>query len=201
MPRQTDLPTYEELMSGVEPEGFHQTPNFMTIKAIHARLTGADWALWGYLLVINPKNDVHFEITFISKLAWAIGTSERQVNRLLRRLKDIGILPKWVVLKDTNNSNTEQQIRERLHQELGGLKEVPTPAGRIDLLTDKEIIEIKTVSDWKAAIGQVVAYSGFYPEHRKRIHLFGRNGATVNATAATICLELDIIMTFEEVEL
>jgi hypothetical protein len=48
--------------------------------------------------------------------------------------------------------------------------------------------------------GQVLAYSGFYPEHHKRIHLFGKSDEAVICTAMGICLELDIVMTFEEVE-
>lgn len=39
----------DSLMRSVEPDGFYQTPNSMTIKAIRAKLTAADWALWSYL--------------------------------------------------------------------------------------------------------------------------------------------------------
>lgn len=55
----------------------------------------------------------------------------------------------------------EHQIRARLQYQLGGLTEVLTPAGRIDLLTETEIIEVKHLSEWKSAMGQVMAYSGF----------------------------------------
>lgn len=69
-----------------------------------------------------------------------------------------------------------------------------------DLLTQTEIIEVKHLSEWKSAMGQILAYSGFYPEHHKRIHLFGKNDETViaTATAMAICLELNIVVTFEE---
>ena len=94
----------------------------------------------------------------------------------------------------------EKRIRVRLQDELSGLFEVITPAGRIDLLTDNEIIEIKHVSDWKSAMGQILTYSGFYPEHKKRIHLFGKKRELPSSTAVTICGELGITLTFKEVE-
>ncbi|MDJ0719082.1 MAG: hypothetical protein QNJ54_33460 [Prochloraceae cyanobacterium] len=75
--------------------------------------------------------------------------------------------------KTSKINPVEYQIRDRLHQQSGGLKEVATPAGRIDLLTNTEIIEIKRIGDWKAALGQILVYSAYYPEHQKRLHLFG----------------------------
>ena len=89
MPRQTSIPAYKELMSGVESEDFYQTPNFMALKAIHARLTGADWALWTYLQVIDPHGERMNDLPPISNLAKIIGVSERQVSRSLEKLKKL----------------------------------------------------------------------------------------------------------------
>ena len=108
--------------------------------------------------------------------------------------------PKQDIKNPRRKDNIERQVRDRLSAELGGLTEVATPAGRIDLLTETEIVEVKQVKDWKSAIGQVLAYSGFYPEHHKRVHLFGRHDATL-AKATSICNELGIKVTFEEIRL
>jgi hypothetical protein len=68
----------------------------------------------------------------------------------------------------------ERWYRDALHREVGGEVEVKLPGGdRIDILTATEIIEVKAARNWKAAFGQVVIYSKYYPHHAKRIHLFG----------------------------
>lgn len=133
--------------------------------------------------------------------------SKSAFYKATKKLQDSGHYP------ITEQNSIERKVRDRLHTQLGGLTEVATPAGRIDLLTSDQIVEVKEANDWKAAMGhasspggysprrhaQVLAYSGFYPEHQKRIHLFGKAGEKVNATALAICNELGINVTFEEV--
>lgn len=200
MPRQIELPTFEELISSVEPDGFHQIPNFMTIKAIHARLTAADWALWMYLQAIDPNGDRIKELSSFVEIGASVGLSEKQVRRSITRLIELEFISPPAGLNAKPRNSIEKQIRNRLKSQLGGLTEVATPSGRIDLLTETEVIEVKHLSEWKSAMGQVLAYSGFYSEHHKRIHLFGKNDEAVIATAMAICFELDITVTFEEVE-
>lgn len=67
----------------------------------------------------------------------------------------------------------EKRLQIKLAKELNGVMEVPTEAGRIDLLTPTEIIEIKQINQWKSALGQILVYGCYYPSHRKRIYLFG----------------------------
>ena len=55
-----------------------------------------------------------------------------------------------------------------------GRIEVHTPVGFIDLLLPKAIIEIKRLENWKHALGQVLAYSAYYPNHAKVIHLYSQ---------------------------
>ena len=88
MPRQTKLTVVPDSpMSGVEPDGFYQTPNSMAIKAIRAKLTAADWILWAYLQMIDPYGDRMVDLPNVSEIALAIGVSERQVKRSLSRLE------------------------------------------------------------------------------------------------------------------
>jgi hypothetical protein len=70
-------------------------------------------------------------------------------------------------------SKGEAWYQVRLAQKLGGQTEVSTPDGRIDLLTWNEVIEVKTVKQWKQAMGQILIYGRYYPFHCKRIHLYG----------------------------
>jgi len=54
-------------------------------------------------------------------------------------------------------------------------KEVQTDVGYIDLLTDDHIIEIKISNNWKHALGQILSYGTFYPNHKKIILLYSVN--------------------------
>lgn len=67
---------------------------------------------------------------------------------------------------------SEKEIQRKLNEILKGLLEVSTPVGKIDILTDTLLIEIKKAKDWKAAIGQLLMYSHYYPKHQKVLYLF-----------------------------
>lgn len=95
-------------------------------------------------------------------------------------------------------NKVEGLIRDRLQDELGGFIEVATPVGRVDLLTKTQIIEVKHFKDWKAALGQILVYSAFYPEHQKRIHLFGTAAELAKlADIQAACLGFDVLVTGE----
>ena len=53
---------------------------------------------------------------------------------------------------------SEAWYRDKLASQLQGKTEVKTPVGRIDILTKTQLIEVKRVSGWKSAIGQVKSY-------------------------------------------
>lgn len=66
----------------------------------------------------------------------------------------------------------ESGYRDLLQRKYGGLIEVPIPGvGRIDVLTPDKIIEVKNINGWKHSLGQVLAYSTFYPNHQPIIAL------------------------------
>lgn len=124
-----------------------------------------------------PKSSVYEAITKINQSDIAFTVKVRTPNRV------------------------EGLVRDRLHAQLGGLAEVSTPAGRIDLLTDSEIIEVKSYQSWKAALGQILVYSAFYPKHQKRIHLFGTAAELAKlADIQAACLGFDVCVTGEEVQ-
>lgn len=72
----------------------------------------------------------------------------------------------------------EREYQNKLAAEINGETEIPTPAGNIDVLTSTEIIEVKKILEWKQAIGQVLVYGKYFPNHQKRIHLFGKANET-----------------------
>jgi hypothetical protein len=93
--------------------------------------------------------------------------------------------------------HSEAWYRDRLAKKLHGKTEVSTPVGRIDIVTNTEIIELKNVKNWKGAIGQIKSYGKFYPAHKLRVHLFGAITKTKLQQAQSICLSENIILTWE----
>jgi hypothetical protein len=114
---------------------------------------------------------------------------------LVERMRDYSLVPEWLAL-DPSSRSLEAQIRDRLHQELGGNIEVQTLYGPIDLLTSIELIEIKRIEDWKTGFGQVLAKAPAYPQHDKRLHLFGNSDRTLRNIKAC-CKEFAIAVSFE----
>lgn len=165
---------------------------------LNALLTDAELRVYFYLMIKNPFPDSRIEID-TALISEQLGLTRRTVQRSVKKIAELKLFPDLFICNQSNS--VEYQIRNRLHAELGGLLEVITPAGRIDLLTDTEIIEVKAVKDWKAALAQVLVYSGFYPEHQKRIHLFGSAFELKRLPDIEVaCLCFGVKVTGEEVE-
>jgi hypothetical protein len=75
-------------------------------------------------------------------------------------------------IKPSFNDKKEFRIKQILNKKLKGKLEVETDHGLIDILTKKEIIEVKTAKHYKYALGQILAYSVYYPKKDKVIYLF-----------------------------
>ncbi|MEA5507972.1 hypothetical protein VB735_33795 [Halotia wernerae UHCC 0503] len=151
-----------------------------------------------YLNTINPCSE-SISIPY-GIIASDLERNKSTVSRAIQALKEKNWLPDWFEVQFREQNNIETTIRDRLQTELGGQTEVVTAVGRIDLLTASEVIEIKNINDWKEALGKILAYSAFFTEHSKRIHLFGRSDLTKLVLAQATCSEFDITVTFEEVQ-
>ena len=93
----------------------------------------------------------------------------------------------------------ESYYRDKLAKSLNGRTEVIVPSGRIDILTSNQIIEVKHIKRWKDAVGQITIYGDSYPNHQKRIHLFGiENNSSIIILIKEQCQKRNIIATFEE---
>jgi hypothetical protein len=91
----------------------------------------------------------------------------------------------------------EIRVSNRLADELHGQTEVPCWAGRIDVLTDTEVIEVKVGSRWKNALGQVLAYRVFFPRKQPRLHLFGNIDSMQKRTIEKVCSAYAVRVTYE----
>ena len=96
-------------------------------------------------------------------------------------------------------SNIELAIQDKMWEENRMLRlEVPTNVGRIDCLSNEELIEVKRASSWKHGLGQLMAYSHGYKNHKKILHLFDyQNRDKLLSTIVPICETLGVEVRFE----
>lgn len=77
--------------------------------------------------------------------------------------------------KKKNNNKTEKEVQKRIYYKeyvKGDEMEVKCIYGRIDIMTNNEIIEVKTAKHWKHALGQIKVYHKLFKDKKMRIHLF-----------------------------
>ena len=123
--------------------------------------------------------------------------SRSAYSNAVNKLAELNLLPDWCSIK--RKKHPERDVRDRLQAQLGGVAEAYTKYGLIDLLTDTQLIEVKAVDRWKDAIGHIVAKSEKYPNHAKRLHLFGPE-TPILEHIESICDRLNIQVTYEKVD-
>ncbi len=81
----------------------------------------------------------------------------------------------------------EREWRELLAATENASVEVATPAGFIDVLSDTTLYEIKHFRGWKSALGQVLAYSYYYPTRKRKLFLYGESESDDKEMISMIC--------------
>jgi hypothetical protein len=168
--------------------------DFKTIDILmDKRLDGSSYRVY---LVLQKAIRLRMTLTTDEILERA-GISRSAYTTAVTKLDELGLLPEWCKIQRKNHP--ERVVRDRLQAQLGGKVEAYTKYGLIDLLTDTELIEIKIVNRWKDAIGHILAKSEKYPNHQKRLHLFGHQEPVLD-NIQEVCDRLGIRVTFERVE-
>jgi len=98
--------------------------------------------------------------------------------------------------KCADNKVLEKQVQAKLARQWGAKREIKTPVGNIDLMTDSEIIEVKEAKGYKHSIGQIISYAKFYPTHQKVIYLYGKMPKDFN-NCYELCKQSGIILRYE----
>jgi hypothetical protein len=95
----------------------------------------------------------------------------------------------------------ENIIVKKLQRQIGGVREIKSSLGYIDLLTKNQVIEVKNAQRFLQALRQVLCYSKDFPELEKRIHLFGNNAKYYQEKAKKLCEKnkYDVVVTIDEV--
>ena len=99
---------------------------------------------------------------------------------------------------ETSLYSIEYRIQNRLEQELKA-KKITCPFGRIDLITEDTIIEIKKWSEHKKGLGQLLGYASYFPSYKKRLHFFGEKPTKKQMDSIIdVCTYYNIEITMEE---
>ena len=97
------------------------------------------------------------------------------------------------------NGLKESYFRDKLADNLENAEtEVEVIGGFIDVLTDDEVIEVKRLSRYKSAIGQVQVYSLYLEGREKIIHLIDDLSNINKYEIDSICNDLGIKVTYEK---
>lgn len=100
-------------------------------------------------------------------------------------------------VKQPQKKMTEKAVQHVLADRVNGICEVICPAGKIDILTLLEIIEVKKVDVWKSALGQILVYGHYYPSHQKRIHLIGVAHSATKEMIELHCAKFNVLVTWD----
>ena len=168
--------------------------DFNTIETLmDKRLDGSSYRVY---LVLQKAIRLRMPLT-ADEIIERAGISRSAYTTAVTKLDELALLPDWCKIQRKNQP--ERAVRDRLQSQLGGKVEAYTKFGLIDLLTETELIEIKVAHRWKDAIGHIIAKSEKYPNHKKRLHLFGTQEPILD-NIQDVCDRLGIQVTFELVE-
>lgn len=93
----------------------------------------------------------------------------------------------------------EYQAYPELRRIVGDFhREIRTPFGIADAISEAFVIEVKQVKNWKWAVGQVMVYSIPYPQKQKAIFLFGSVPETPFQLIKDACESLGITVWFDD---
>lgn len=134
-------------------------------------------------------------------LEWLAKDNPSKIKVVINLVKEVTgrslELPSFPTQKKKKCKNLEKEVQIKLAESLNGVMEVQCKTGIADILTDTEIIEVKTVKDWKHAIGQVLIYQLEYPDKKARIHLFEECSEEFKQMVISFASRLNITATFE----
>jgi len=168
--------------------------DFNTIDTLlNKKLDGTSYRVY---LVLQKALRLRMKLT-ADEIMQRADISRSTYASAVTKLDELGLLPDWCKIQ--RKAHPEREVRDRLQAQLGGKVEAYTRWGLIDLLTETQLIEVKVSSHWKDAIGHLIAKSRKYPNHQKRLHLFGYEEPCLEHIE-DVCRDCQIQVTFEKVE-
>jgi hypothetical protein len=139
---------------------------------------------------VHPRVAIHLAQWVSAKFAVKVSAwivewyklSAENYNKFLHEISN---------LEPSESNQLEKKIQDELAEKYDAEVEVKTEVGFIDLVTNDYVIEIKDAAKWKHALGQILCYAEFYPNHKKKIILFGEVNFDIDL-AKNICSKFDV---------
>lgn len=150
-------------------------------------------------------NGISDDVIYLILEYYAFEAGKRCTKRARQAIKHFSKYKNFDGLVDSEFTagqySPENQVKlsliEKFEKMSHPVVEVNTPVGKIDILTEREIIEVKKASAWKSAVGQILVYGHYYPNHQKRIHLFGKCSVSTKQIIQTHCDQFHIQLTWQ----
>lgn len=177
----TLMQTIKKYLTEIQEFGVVAFDNATVINSVGARNT----AIFCYL------NETQAQI-IISKSR--NGLKPNAIDKFKSLGFDFSMFP---YLERKRSKTKESDYSNALAKNLNGKREVRTLAGNIDVLASSQIIEVKEIKFWKAALGQVLVYGHYYPSHQKRIHLYGETQESFLEMINSHCAKFNVTVTWE----
>lgn len=127
-------------------------------------------------------------------------SSKGRINREIQGNYGIGNGYGWVATKNVwSRDTTEAEIRDELAEREDGCTEVDCEYGRVDVVTDEYVIEVKKMHKWKHALGQILCYHESFPDLKPRLHFFGTGMNPTNwRLAEKVCAKHGIAVSYHK---
>jgi len=130
------------------------------------------------------------------------------VSRILRQWRALSRANEetyWQTLGDcvTNYPSADSNQEEKKWQQFiadreNAQTEAKVKGGRVDVLSDSNVIEVKRACDWKHALGQVLVYSQSFEDRVPWICLFGVKDDLDREYVVEVCYKLGVEVEFIE---
>lgn len=147
---------------------------FKNLKSTHEEVVKG---IWKYKFA--GKGQTATPVTDFGQLKKIVCLLPNTTHDCAERLKDVSDLHGLVALYRHIDSKKrlichEKKIQAELACVLKGKREVRCSHGIIDIIVhdDKLLVEVKKLSSWVHAVGQLLVYGKDYPDYRLRLHLF-----------------------------
>jgi hypothetical protein len=140
--------------------------------------------------------------------SWVSSRFAVQISIILRQWRALSAeneftywssLGECVVKYPSCSNQEERKWQELVASQENGQMEVITRCGRIDVLSDLKIIEVKRACEWKHDLGQLYAYSLEYPNHARIICLFDCSDDFDKEMIVSTCKTLDVAIEFLDI--
>ncbi|MBW4597737.1 MAG: hypothetical protein KME46_33735 [Brasilonema angustatum HA4187-MV1] len=159
-----------------------------------------------YLLLINKfaGDDQLPNLVKTGAILTDLALSRSTYYRAIARLKDLKAIPLRILLVMPRQSETyrnyKKLIKDGLHLRLGGQKDFVTVTGKLDLLTETELIQVGGLENWKTTLSRILPIGALFPQHKKRIHLYGDTSQISKLDRIKqACEPFDVLVSGEEV--